>query len=184
MQQAFSENPIYAAMAIVGTLVYVIKLIMLMFAGDMDTADIDEVGHVDGGAAFSIVSLQSILAFFMGCGWMGLAALREWEMAQLPALGVAAIFGFIMMFLSAFLTFKIKKLNSDSKVDLKNAVGKTGRSYTKIPAKGNGAGQVEITVNGKQQILQAFSFDEEIGSFQPVKVEQVDDSGHLIVKKS
>lgn len=183
MDSAFNDNPIYTVMALVGTLLYVIKIIMLMVSGDgsMDSGDLDDSSHVDGGESFSLVSVQSILAFFMGCGWMGLATLREWNLDEVPALAISAAFGFVLMTLSAFLTFKIKSLNSESRVDMKQAKGKTGRAYTHIPAKGEGVGQVEITVGGKQQILQAMSTSDKIVAFSAVKVDDVDDSGNLIV---
>jgi len=93
-------------------------------------------------------------------------------------------FGFVMMLFSAFLTFKIKKLNSIPRVNIGEAIGKTGRAYTNIPAKGEGVGQVEITIGGKQQIMQASSVDEAIKSFDGVSVVSIDDSGNLLVKKS
>lgn len=185
MEMAFAENPVYAAMAVVGTLLYLIKFVMLLMAGDGDgDVTTGDDAALDGGESFSLISIQSVLAFFMGCGWMGLTTSREWGMEQLPALGISALFGFVLMWLSAFLTFKIKKLNYEPKIDLKEATGKTGRAYTNIPEKDKGVGQVEITVGGKQQILQAMSTGESIDAFAAVKVEKVDDSGNLIVTKS
>ena len=122
----------------------------------------------------------------MGAGWIGLAARQEWMWDNWKSLGAATVFGFMMMLLSSWLTMKIKGLNSTgAEFNVKEAVGKTGRSYTKIPAKGDGMGQVEITVSGKQQILQAMNVsDEVIDAFHSVKVTEVDDSGNLIVEKS
>lgn len=194
MKEVFQLNPVYFVMATVGTGLFVIKMILLLFAGDdasgidsSDTGDLsDATGHTDGGEAFTLISIQSILAFFMGTGWIGLAARQEWMWDKWKSLGAAAVFGFVMMFFSSWLTMKIRGLNSGgAKFDIKEAVGKTGRSYTKIPAKGDGMGQVEITVGEKQQILQAMNAtDEAIDAFHSVKVTQVDDSGNLIVEKA
>ena len=66
---------------------------------------------------------------------------------------------------------------------MKEAINKTGRAYTNIPAKGDGIGQVEVLVGGKNQILQAFSSGEKIKAFESIKVVNVDDSGNLTVEK-
>lgn len=193
MQTVFQLNPVYFVMATVGTGLFIIKMVLLLFAGDdasgidsSDTGDLsDAAGHTDGGEAFTLISIQSILAFFMGTGWIGLAARQEWMWDKWKSLGAAAAFGFAMMFFSSWLTMKIKSLNSKgSTYNIKNAVGKTGRSYTRIPAPGEGMGQVEITVSDKQEILQAMSKTEAIDAFQAVRVVEVDDSGNLIIEKA
>ncbi|ATH09115.1 hypothetical protein BIY24_14530 [Halobacteriovorax marinus] len=188
MTDLFMQNPVYTVMALAGTILFFIKILLLFFGGDSDfdtDLDIDMNGdHIDGGDTFSIVSIQSILAFFMGTGWIGLAAIHEWKLTNGQSTIAAALFGVIMMLFSSFITFKIKKFNSIPKVDIKEAVGKVGRAYTNIPSKGQGVGQVEVTVGNKQQILQASSVDEAINSFDGIVVVQVDDSGNLLVKKS
>ena len=184
MEEVFSQNPVYLILAIFGTTLFLLKMLLFLMVGDADGADFEADTIDTGGAAFSVVSTQSILAFLMGAGWIGLAAQREWGFSDFKSLLAAVFFGFLMMLFSSFLTFKIKKFNSVTKVNLKDAVGSTGRAYTNVPAKGKGIGQVEVTVGGKQQILQASSADEAIKSFDSVKVVDVDDSGNLIIKKS
>ena len=184
MKEVFSQNPIYATMALAGTLLFLLKMLLLFFTGDGDLDGDFDGDHADGGDTFSLVSIQSILAFFMGAGWIGLAAKNEWGLTDLQGIAIATVFGFLMMLFSSFITFQIKKFNSVTKVDIQEAVGKIGRAYTRIPVKGEGVGQVEITVGNKQQILQASSNGEAINSFEGVKVLKVDDSGNLIVKKS
>lgn len=188
MEVAFSQNPVYTLMAVGGSALYLIKIILLLFSGDSDgniTDDItDEIDHIDGSESFVFVSVQSVLAFFMGAGWIGLAAIHEWKLNDWYALGASVLFGFLMMLFSSFLTFKIKKLNSIPKVNLNSAIGKMATAYTNIPAKGEGIGQVKIILDGKQQILQAMSTSEKIDSFTGVLVEGIDDSGNLLVKKS
>ena len=191
MLEGFNNEPIYAAMALLGTSLFLLKMIMLFAGGDSDAdigdADVGDAdlgdSHMDGAESFTLVSVQSILAFFMGAGWMGLACREEWMLDKLPAMGAAVAFGFAMMVLSSYLNLKIKSLNANpvNKID-ENAVGHTGRAYTNIPAKGEGMGQVEITLNGKQQILQANSAGDAIKAFTNVKVVKVDDSGNLTVK--
>ena len=191
MQEVFSENPVYFLLASVGTSLYVLKMLLLLISGDGDSGDIDagdvdtgDGDDLDGGESFSLVSIQSILAFFMGTGWIGLAAEREWYLSTMASLLCAAGFGFVMMYFSAYITFKIKKFNSNPRTNYKSAIGNIGRAYTNIPAKGEGIGQVEIAIEEKQRILQASSLNEAIKSFESVKVISVDDSGNVVVEKA
>lgn len=190
MTEAFNNEPIYTIMALLGTLLFLIKMVLMIVGGDTDTdidadvdgLELDDASHVNGAQSFTLVSIQSILAFFMGTGWIGLAARQQWGMDSMTSVFAAAGFGFLMMLMSSYLNMKIKGLNATpmNRID-KRAIGLTGRAYTDIPEKGNGAGQIEITVNGKQQILSASSEQAAIKAFTSVKVTFVDDSGNLTV---
>ena len=185
MEEIFRQYPVYFIMAVAGIALYLAKLILFLVSGDGD-GDFDamETEVTDlGGAAFSLVSIQSILAFFMGTGWVGLACVDEFGYSPGKSLVIAAFFGFLMMLLSSFLTFKIKGLNHNSKVDYQKAVGVKGRAYINIPVKGEGVGQAEVTFSGKLQIIQAVSVDGLIKSFTPIEVVEMDDSGNAVVKK-
>ncbi|MBT3981442.1 MAG: hypothetical protein HOE90_08820 [Bacteriovoracaceae bacterium] len=181
--------PVFFGMALIGTLLFVLKVLMLFMGGDSDASDIDGdldfdgETHVDGAESFTLFSVQSILAFIMGCGWVGLAARHEWKVGQGQAIAMAAGFGFAMMLLNAFLMGKMKSLNSNPRDDTSSATGQTGQAYTNIPERGQGSGQVEIAVGGKKQVLQAFSVGEKIDAFTPIIVKQVDSTGNLHVEK-
>ncbi len=189
MEEIFKDNPVYLLMAGLGTILYLVKMLLLFVGSDADAGDIeldvniDDAHHIDGGESFSLVSIQSILAFFMGAGWIGLAARREWMLDGTKSAIAAGLFGLLMAVFSAILTFKIKKLNSTVKFNIKNLIGMTGRVYMTIPERGQGSGQVEINVGGRQQIVPAHSTEERIESFAQIVVEDVDDSGILIVRK-
>jgi len=185
MQEIFSTHPAYFLMASLGTGLFLIKLLLFLFSGDGEATDFEDAEHIDGSETFSLLSIQSILAFFMGTGWTGLAAKIEWGMTNFQSLGVSFTFGFLMMLLNSYLSFKLKKLNTaPRKTDYQEIVGHKGRAYTHIPPKGEGMGQVEITLEGKQQILQAISEEESIPAFSPVKIISIDDAGTLLVIKN
>ena len=189
MGEAFSNEPVYAWMAIIGTGLFLVKMLMMLMGGDTDMegqfdhVDLDDPAHVDGGESFTLVSIQSILAFVMGTGWLGLASRLEWDLGKFQSSIVAAGFGFIMMMFTSYIFFKMKSLNEvpNTAID-ERAIGLTGRAYTNIPKKGDGSGQVEITVHGKMQVLQAFSKYDSIKAFTSVKVVEVDKSGTLTVE--
>ena len=68
------EFTIYMVIALVGTGLFFIKLVLFLYGAD---ADIDiNFGSVH---AFEVLSLQSILATLMGVGWAGLALHYEFD---------------------------------------------------------------------------------------------------------
>jgi len=172
----------YAALAMVGTLFFVLRLLFALFGFDAD-ADVD--GDFDGSvsdASFSLFSLLSILAFLMGAGWMGLAARMEWEMSRPISFFLAMGFGSFMMLTASGLMFTLRRMTDAGQYDLASSVGKTGRVYSAIPAKGQGQGQVEVVVSGRTKVLPAVSTGGKIASFIAVRVVEVRDDKSLVVE--
>ncbi len=180
----FFENPglYYYILAWFATLFFVVKLFIFQFFG-MDTGsevstDFSDVSDTD--SSFSFVSLQSILAFLMGFGWMGYTAL-QFNLEQLEAFTAAMIVGFIFMFTMAFLMFSVKKLEKTVIKDKKTALNKIGKSYSAF--KPNGNGQIEIEINGQLTVTDAVNnTDKTISSFDSIKVVKVEND-QLYVEK-
>lgn len=178
---------IYFILAITATLLFMVRLALsLLFGmGEMDdfnfeTGEVD--GHVDSTGAFTLFSLLSILAFFMGTGWMGLSCRVSWGMDAAPSAFAATGFGFFLMMLSSTLMYGIRKLSHEAKYDVNTAVGATGRVYLRIPAKGEGRGQVEVNVSGRRKVMHAVSTGEAIDSFAAVRVVDAEDDETLVVE--
>jgi len=170
----------YFVMAVVGTLLFLLRLGFALFGGadgDLDT----DVG-MDSDAAFTLFSLLSILAFFMGAGWMGLACRLDWELGRLASSLISAGFGFAMMMAASGLTYGTRRLNREIDYDVNTAVGTTCRVYLTIPAKGKGQGQVEVSVSGRQKIIRAISNGPGIEAFADARVVEARDDGTLIVE--
>ena len=79
----FSDATLYFSMAAIGTLLFSIRILMMLFFGFDDGGDFDVDADLDGGfeghfGDFSLFSMVSILAFMMGAGWLGLACRLEW----------------------------------------------------------------------------------------------------------
>jgi hypothetical protein len=171
---------IYAVMALVGTALFLLRLIMSLLLGlDNDGFDTD-LDH--GGGGFPLISLLSLTSFFMGAGWMGLVARIDWGLSPTPAAFAAAGFGFAMMVLAASLMFGAKKLQQDVTYDLKTAIGKTGQVYMSIPPRGDGAGQVRVSASGRLMTINAISTGPAIEAFKDVTVTEVRDDKTIIVQ--
>ncbi|HAI13744.1 MAG TPA: hypothetical protein DCM28_18705 [Phycisphaerales bacterium] len=179
----------YFFFASIATFLFLIRMgITLFFGGDadagmeldVDIADVD--GDFESDHTFGVLSIQSVLAFFMGAGWMGLIARFDWQLGRI-ATGVAAVvFGLILMSFSVWLMLMVRRLEKTNPYDVKSAIGHTGRVYMNIPEKGQGAGQVEVSVSGRKKIMSAVSDDQAIESFTSVKIIGARDDETLIVE--
>ena len=177
-----TDVTIYFMMGLVGTALFVIRLAVSLFTGadaDFDVAD-DVDGH--GGDSFTFFSLLSILAFFMGAGWMGIACRVDWALGGLLSAFIAAAFGFGMMGLASGLMHLTRRLNQNIRYDVQTAVGRTARVYLTIPKRGEGRGQVQVTVSGRRKVMSAISTGAPINAFTDVLVVETLDDETLVVE--
>lgn len=188
-----ADAVIYFVMAGVGTLLFLLRLGFAMFGGaDGGDFDAGDMGHGDLGghdadgdasdASFRLLSVLSILAFFMGAGWMGLACRLDWGLSRFTSSVSSAGFGFAMMAAASGLAALTRKLNQEVEYDPKTAIGRTGRAYLTIPARGQGLGQVEVSVSGRRKILSAASTGGRIKAFTDVRVTGARDDETLLVE--
>ncbi len=172
---------IYLVMALVGTTFFVIRLaIALFFGGD---GDIDgDMADVGGDGAFNMFSLLSILAFFMGAGWMGLTCRIDWDLNSMVSAASATGFGFALMTMASGLMAVARKLNRTVEYDPATAVGKTASVYMTIPKKGDGVGKIQVSVSGRHKTMDAISSGPRIKEFKSVTVLSVRDDGTFLVE--
>jgi hypothetical protein len=181
---AFDQNSAFWVMALGGTILYVIKIGLVLLGGDSGDGDLGGDGDMDHGSGdtFAVFSLQSVLAFFMGTGWMGLAALNEWMLSPIATFFLSVGFGISLMMLNAVLMFGVHKLNKEVHYDIKSSIGHIGKVYLVIPKKGEGMGQVEIEVSGRHMVMKAVSEGDEIASEKMVVVTDVRDGQIMVVR--
>ncbi len=173
---------IYLIMALIGTTFFVIRLALaLFFGGDGDIdGDLADAGAGDG--AFNMFSVLSILAFFMGAGWMGLTCRIDWEQNSMVSAAAATGFGFILMMMASGLMAFARKLNRAVEYDVNTAIGKTANVYMSIPMKGDGKGKIQVAVSGRLKTMDAVSIGPPIKEFSSVTVISVRDDGTFIVE--
>lgn len=172
----------YLIMALVGTVFFLLRLLLALFFGgdaDMD-GDLADVGH--GDSAFSFFSLLSILAFFMGAGWMGLTCRIDWGLGSILSATISTGFGVVLMLMASGLMAFARSLNQSVEYDLATAVGHTASVYMSIPARGDGRGQIKVNVSGRLKMVDAISNGPPIREFKSVKVLSVRDDGTFVVE--
>ena len=99
---------IYYYIALFSTILFVLKLVLFATVGGDTEVAADFNSEVDTDCSFNFISIQSVIAFFMGFGWMGYSALKQFELSQLISFGAAFGVGIIFMFLTAYLMFLVK----------------------------------------------------------------------------
>ncbi|MBR6099084.1 hypothetical protein IKP85_04990 [bacterium] len=160
---------VYYYIALFSTTLFVLKMLLFsVFGGDTEVHT-DFTSSIETETSFDFISIQSVLGFLMGFGWMGLTCIKVWG---LPAFAVALIsiaFGLLIMFLASYTMYLVKKLNKRVIKDLSKSVGLIGRAYTNFVP--NGEGQIEISFNEQLSIEEAVNTtSEEIKAFDSVKV--------------
>lgn len=181
--------PWFTAPALLGTGFLFIQLILGELGGDgaLDI-DLDMDIELDGdhpGAEFGLLSIQSISAFFLGFGWIGLAAYRFLNVGFTGAalIGVAAGIGVAWMMIWLLRSFL--KLQNNTNVSIQQAVGLVGEVYVTVPPAGEGRGEIILVINTSQHnyfaIQEGEGSDEAIPTHARVKVLRADTASNIII---
>lgn len=170
--------------ALVGTGLFLLKLILMLAGGDHGhDAGVD--GHDFGGghdADLHILSVQGVLAFLMGFGWVGLLVLSSTSAELILAGAAGLIAGGAAMYGMAKAMAGLKRLQSSGTVDVRAAIGSEATVYVTIPEAGKGAGQVMLVVGQKQRIYNAVSSGPALARNAKVRVLTVQGHNTLAVE--
>ncbi|MFA7236993.1 MAG: hypothetical protein WC058_09020 [Phycisphaeraceae bacterium] len=122
------SDQLYWWMALGATALFVLKMVFSFIGGAMDHGDFDVAGSgadadvhdgsmpADHGSfsVFTFFSLQSLLAFFMGMGWMGVVAGEQWAFDPTPTLLLALAFGMFLLALNGVVMLFIRRLHCEA----------------------------------------------------------------------
>jgi membrane protein implicated in regulation of membrane protease activity len=184
---------LFYLIAIASTAVLAIQLFLNLvgLAGhDVDTtfaSDADAVGAHDGLDAHStglgLLSVRTVVAFFVGFGWAGVVLLNHGQALFLAVL-LAAVAGVLCMLLVFYLMRSILKLAETGNVNVENAVGQTGTVYIPIPSAGKGRGQIQVKVQGRlREVAAVTDAAEDLPTGTPVQVVKMAGDSTMIVRK-
>ena len=169
----------YAAMALLGTTLFILRLVAAMFGDILGEFGLDLEADTDN--SFTLFSLLSVMAFIMGTGWMGLACRVDWGLSRPLSVVIAVGFGVLMMVISSGLMYVARSLNKTVTYDLETAVGRTAHVYRTIPERGAGHGQVQVTVSGRLMTIDAVSDAGHLDAFTDALVVGTRDDETLVV---
>lgn len=180
------EAQIFACMAIPATLILLIQTIMMLIGIGDDNGDgvfgegsalhdtphdleLDSDGvfgegfthgdtDISGLEGLRILSVRGIIAFFVVFGWLGVV-LEGAGLNLVLNLAISFAGGLLTMLLIALLMKWVLKLQSNGTMDIRNALGCSGRIYLTVPMKRNGQGKVNVTVQGQYREFECVTDD-------------------------
>lgn len=141
---------IYFCVSLGASVFLVLQIITLLFGiGETGETEIDLSGDgeadatVDLADGFHLFTLRGLVAFFAIGGWTGLALA---DISTGLSIAGALLSGTLALVVMAFLMRAIMQLRSSGNIDNAKAIGKIADVYLTIPAKGNGAGKINLTL--------------------------------------
>ncbi len=153
--------------------------IILMALGIGLDLDMD-FSSEDSGIGF--LSLRSMTAFFFAFGWTGVI-MKEADKSTTISVIVAAAVGLAVYLAVALIWRRFSKLDESGSVDYSNAVGVTGSVYLPITGNRSGVGKVEVMVQGRMRLIDAYTeADSTISTKERVKVVDVVDPSTVLVE--
>lgn len=124
---------------------------------DLDLSNGDPVSDLGSMHFFTV---QGMVAFLCIFGWSSIIILHGGGGSTMSLL-CGMVFGFIAMYSVAKIMQLTGKMTQSGTINMHNALGETGRVYLTIPARGNGMGKVNITMQGNFMEFDAISISEE-----------------------
>ncbi|MCA0131437.1 hypothetical protein [Winogradskyella alexanderae] len=176
---------IYWAVAIIGSLVFIVVMIMAFTGGDADdVGDFDADFDGDVGAGFQFISFKNLVAFFTIFGWSGIACMDA-GLSKPITITISVVSGLLMMLIMASLFYFISKLSDSGTLKYKNAIDAVGEVYLTIGADRSKMGKVSVKVQGSIRELDALTDSlTELKSGTIIKVVDVTSNGILIVDQT
>jgi len=175
---------VYWLVAIIGSLIFSIVMIMAFTGGDADGLD-DMDSDLDAdGAGFQFITFKNLVGFFTIFGWSGIACIDAGLSTPLTII-ISVISGLLMMVIMATLFYFISKLTDSGTLNYKNAIDAVGEVYLTIGADRSRMGKVTVSVQGTMRELDALTDSlTELKSGTIIKVVDVTSNGILIVDQT
>lgn len=186
-QELNTLQRIFSYLAIPATLVLAIQSVMVLLGfgsgADLDGDGVpDSMEGPDSGDGLALFTVRGIVAFFAVGGWTGIV-LGGLSLGLTTTVLLAFLAGLAAMVVIALLFKGMSRLQASGNLDLRAAVGLTGRVYLTIPA--GGSGKINVTVQNRFCELDAVSSGPDpIPSGAVVRVTGLLDEQTLIVEKA
>ncbi|MBO5749914.1 MAG: NfeD family protein [Bacteroidaceae bacterium] len=175
-------HQVFWGCAIAGSLVFAIQAVLTLLGMDSTDVDVDvpDGDTLDFGG-LSMFSVRNLVNFLVGFGWGGVSFYSGISNPYLLVL-VAVVTGVLFVLMFFFIYKQTRKLESNGTFDIKNCEGKVADVYLRIPAKGEGRGKIQVSVNGSVHELDAMSNDDPIATGRKVRVVEICDGSSVIVE--
>lgn len=166
---------------LIGVIAGVFLILQLLFLGFGVGSDLD-IDLEDEGAGTGFLSLRSLTAFFFTFGWTGVL-MKEADSSTAVSVIVAIAVGLAVFFAVAFMWRKFSQMEESGSIDYQSAVGVIGTVYLPIPANRSMPGKVELLIQGRLRVIDAYtSSDSDLPAQTRVTVVSVVDQSTVLVK--
>jgi membrane protein implicated in regulation of membrane protease activity len=166
---------VYLVSAVFGGTLWVCLFLLSMFGAD-HAHGADTHGHGDYGEGFNwligLFNVRGLIAGVMFFGIGGLAASYT-NVSPVPGLAIAIISALAAMAMVSAVVRLLLRTEQDGTLQIRNAVGKVGIVYLRVPAAGTGRGKVTVKVQDRLVELQAVSKGPELSTGSQVVVVSV-----------
>ena len=150
------ERQIFYAIGIFSLGVLVIQILLTLVGLDHH-GDADLSGHGDHDSGMGLLTIRTVTAFFVGFGWTGAIMLNH-GYSVVAAIAAGTVTGAAFLLATWFLINNLLRLQSSGgNVDYNNAIGSVGTVYTTIPAAEAGGGQIELMLQGRLMMAEAYT---------------------------
>lgn len=180
------ELKVFYGIGMISLMVVIIQMLMTLIGFDADGLDggfdIDvDVG--DASSGIGLFSSQTLGAFFLGFGWMGVAAISSGASVWLGVL-LAALCGVGAMLAMFYMIKSLLKLQAKGNLDYSSVIGEEGTVYVTLPGNDqDGGGQIQIMIQGRLTTASARKHGE--GAVKPgqrVRVTAVNGPASFVVE--
>ncbi|WP_221029515.1 hypothetical protein [Actomonas aquatica] len=146
---------VFYGIGLLSALMSVLQLGLSLLGWGGDALDLDlEVGDADSAGA-SLISGQTLSAFFLGFGWVGAAVITA-GLGLLIAIITASVVGVIVMFAVYFMIRQVLRLQAKGNLDYHNAIGEEAMVYVTLPGNDeDGGGQIQFMIQGRLRTASA-----------------------------
>jgi hypothetical protein len=149
------EKQIFYAIGLFSLAVLLLQILLTLVGVGHHDADFS--GHGDHDTGIGLLTVRTVTAFFVGFGWTGAIMLNRGYSMMVAILAGAAV-GVAFLLTTAFLIRNLLRLQSSGgTVDYNNAIGTVGTVYSTIPAAEAGGGQIELMIQGRLMMAEAYT---------------------------
>jgi hypothetical protein len=149
------EKQIFYAIGLFSLAVLLLQILLTLVGVGHHDADFS--GHGDHDSGMGLVTVRTVTAFFVGFGWTGAIMLNRGHSIT-AAIIAGTLTGAVFLLATGFLIHNLLRLQSSGgNVDYNNAIGSVGTVYTTIPAAEAGGGQIELTIQGRLMMAEAYT---------------------------
>ena len=150
---------IFYGIGVFALIIVVVQMLMTLFGFDTDGLDsgfdVDIGDGYPSSSGIGLFSSQTLAAFFLAFGWMGVALLRGGASVFVSTM-IAAFFGFGAMLGMFFMIRKMLRLQSKGNLNYSSAIGEEATVYVTLPGNNqDGGGQIQVMIQGRLTVASA-----------------------------